>query len=78
MKSLYSEPFGDLDAAASSQQVPGVYQPSAMKDAISFKDIDEGHGGVNQTVWPADGAAGSTTMSTHSSSAPTPADLGIS
>lgn len=75
--SLYQQPYGDQDEATSAQQVPGTYQPSSQKDPLSYKDIDEGHGGINQTVVQADGAAGSTTMTTHSSSAPTPEDMGF-
>lgn len=41
---------GSLDNASSLQQVPGVVQPPANKDALSYKDIDEGHGGINQTA----------------------------
>ena len=45
-----SDAFGDIDAAASLEQVPGVYQPSAQNDKFAYKDIDAGHGGVNQPV----------------------------
>ena len=58
--------MGDIDAAASKQQVPGVYQPSAAKDVLAGKDIDEGHGGINQTVVVTDDAAKSTSSSTTS------------
>lgn len=76
--SLYQEPFGDQDQGASAQQVPGVYQPSAENDADAGQDIDENHGGINQTVIQVDGAARTTTISMHDSSAPTPEDMGIS
>ena len=75
--SLYSQPYSDLDEAASSQQVKRVYKPSAKNDAEVSKDIDEGHGGVNQIVEAKDGAASSTTMATHNSSSPTPEDMGF-
>jgi hypothetical protein len=75
--SLYSDPFGDQDKAASDQQVTKVYKPSSQKDALSYKDIDEGHGGINQTVVQADGAAGATSASVHNSSCPTAAEAGI-
>ena len=74
---MKSGPFGDIDAASSEPQVPGVYKPSAKNDMVVSRDIDEGHGGINQTVMCKDGAASSTTMSTHESSAPTPADMGF-
>jgi hypothetical protein len=67
----------DIDASASLEQVPGVYQPSSKHDMLAGKDIDEGHGGINQTVQVTDGAASSTTMTMHSSSAPTPEDMGF-
>lgn len=76
--SLYQQPYGDLDEAASSQQVAKVYRPSSSKDALSYKDIDEGHGGINQTVVMKDGAASANSISSYSSSAPTAEDLGIS
>ena len=69
--------MGDIDASASLAQVSNVYKPSAAKDVLSGKDIDEGHGGINVIVQAQDGAAGSTTMTTHSSSAPTPEDMGF-
>ena len=72
-----SDVMGDIDAAASVAQVPGVYKPSAKHDVLSGKDIDEGHGGINDIVNAKDGAASSTTMTTHESSAPTPADMGF-
>lgn len=77
MSNLYSKPMGDLDAAASSQQVPGVYKPSAKKDALAYKDVDEGHGGINDIVQATDGAASSTTMTMYNCSAPTPEEMGI-
>jgi hypothetical protein len=42
------------------------------------KTFDEDKGGVNLIVHPQDGAASANSMTTHSSSAPTPADMGIS
>ena len=39
-----ANPTGDIDAAASLEQVTKVYQSSAKNDAIAFKDIDEGFG----------------------------------
>lgn len=72
-----SNTMGDIDEAASLEQVSNVVHPPASKDVLSFKDIDEGHGGINQTVQAVDGAASSTTMTTHSSSAPTPEDMGF-
>ncbi len=45
-----SDPMGDLDGSASYEQVSEVYQPSAKNDLLAGKDIDEGHGGVNQPV----------------------------
>jgi hypothetical protein len=73
-----NDTMGDIDASASLEQVANVYRPSSAKDLIAGKDIDEGHGGINQTRICKDGAASANTISTHSSSAPTPEDLGIS
>lgn len=72
-----SDVMGDIDAAASLEQVGNVVKPPASKDVLAGKDIDEGHGGINVIVNAKDGAAGSTTMTTHSSSAPTPEDMGF-
>lgn len=70
--------MGDIDEMASKQQVPGVYKYRS-EYSMAHEDIDTGpHGGVNDIVEAKDGAAGSTTMTMHSSSAPTPADMGIS
>ena len=74
---MKSGPFGDIDAASSEPQVPGVYKPAARLDMVVSRDIDEGHGGINDIVQAKDGAASSTTMSTHESSAPTPEDMGF-
>ncbi len=74
---MKSGPFGDIDAASSEPQVPGVYKPSAKNDMVVSRDIDEGHGGINDIVQAKDGAASSTTMTTHESSAPTPEDMGF-
>ena len=34
----------------SAPQIKGVYNYSASKDSMSYKDIDEGHGGIDSTV----------------------------
>lgn len=73
-----SDPFGDIDKASSNAQVKNVYKPSAAKDKIAGKDIDEGHGGINVIAEVQDGAAGANTMTTHSSTANTAEDMGIS
>ena len=57
---------GSLDNASSLEQVKGVYQPQSKNDPLAYKDIDDGHGGINQTVVQTDGAASSTTMTTTS------------
>ena len=75
--SLYSQSYGDIDEASSSQQIKKVYKPSAKNDAEVSKDIDEGHGGINVIVEVKDGAASANTMTMHSSSAPTPEDMGF-
>lgn len=72
-----SNTMGDIDESASLEQVPNVVKPPASKDILAGKDIDEGHGGINQTVRAVDGAASSTTRSTHDSSCPTAAEMGI-
>lgn len=61
-----SDAQGSLDNASSLSQVPGVVRPPSGNDPLSYKDIDEGHGGMNQTSMQADGAAGTTTMTTTS------------
>lgn len=71
------DPMGDLDASASLEQVTKVYQPSSSKDPLSYKDIDEGHGGINDIVQATDGAASSTTMTIYNCSSPTPEEMGI-
>lgn len=79
MSNLYSEPYGDFDAATSSQQVPKVYKDPTppSKELLAGKDIDEGHGGINDIVRATDGAASSTTMTTYNCSSPTPEEMGI-
>lgn len=73
-----SDTMGDIDASASLEQVPGVYKPSAKNDVLAGMDIDDNHGGVNDTKVVADDAASTTSMTMHSSSAPTPKEMGIS
>ena len=72
-----ANPTGDIDDASSLEQVSNVVHPP-VPSAAAYKDIDEDHGGVNSTVEvPQPQPAGSTTISTHSSSCPTAAEMGI-
>lgn len=72
-----SNTMGDIDDASSKEQVSNVVHPPASKDILVGKDIDEDHGGINVIVHPEDGAASANTMTTHTSSCPTAAEMGI-
>lgn len=72
-----SDVMGDIDDSSSLEQITKTYQPTSQKDPLSYKDIDETHGGISNIVHAVDGAASSTTMTTHSSSCPTAAEMGI-
>lgn len=66
-------PFGDIDKAASADQVSTVAKPSAKNDHMSM-DVDEMHGGVNSTV---NVKQINDVVRTHSTAGPTAADLGL-
>jgi hypothetical protein len=42
--------MGGIDEASSNPQVSPVYKPMSGNDPLAYKDIDEGHGGINQTI----------------------------
>lgn len=81
---VYQAPNGDTEpnpGTSIASQAMSRSKEKADSAESQFRaqslNVDGQHGGINQTTVQADGAAGANSMTTHSSSAPTPEDMGF-